>query len=94
MDPLNKSEVCLRVIVSVSWPTQMAGGQRGRSARRTGSSAGEFWLRGSDGGTNPGLKAVAAAALKVWVTLPDTGHTQTFVRPLSPKDTGFPCVCV
>eukprot|EP00064_Thunnus_orientalis_P014722 superscaffoldBa00002602_g14769 len=30
----------------------MAGGQGGRWAKRTGSSKGEFWLRGSDGGMN------------------------------------------
>lgn len=81
--------------VCVSWQTQMAGGQRGRWAKWTGSSKGQFWLRGSDCGTNP-AQSRCRYRTQVWVTLLDTRgtHTQTHtvLHIFSPKAVARACV--
>ena len=69
--------VTVCVCVCVSWQTQMAGGQGGRWAKRTGSSKGEFWLRGSDGGTDSAQSCRRYRTQGVGYTPGHKGHTHT-----------------
>lgn len=69
------TSVCM--CVCVSWQTQMAGGQGGRWAKWTGSSKGEFWLRGSDGRMNRAQSYRRYRTQGVGYTPGHKGHTHT-----------------